>query len=456
MRKEQAEAIEESRALRRRAVTALNEASIRSGTPLRAVIREMQTASPDSVESTSASGQLALSVMRHRNTIDYLTQRVTRSNDIGQSATNALRLAVYEALWLNVPPARLMRYYSEWLDPWSNAVNEALAENLDDLPEKMPLVNRLSLTLSHPTFLVQTLLDNMKREDAVGLMRALNGPRRYYVRPNRLQGGGASGGMPLSQATQLHLDKYSAAPVVLEQDPTIPHIWEVKEGIHHLIGSQGFKAGEVIVQDKASVLAVDSLCADVGDRVWDACAAPGMKTQLLAERVGPDGVVIASDIYESRIHMARQESARLGATQVQWIRADASSPAVSEADKILIDAPCTSTGVLQTYPSFKWRLNKKTLFALMTVQNKILDGILTRFSERPGTEIVYSTCSILPHEGESQVDSALSRHNVELLEPAVPGSTGYPGFACSPKVRRLFPHIHGCNGFFIARLRVMQ
>jgi 16S rRNA (cytosine967-C5)-methyltransferase len=69
---------------------------------------------------------------------------------------------------------------------------------------------------------------------------------------------------------------------------------------------------------------------------------------------------------------------------------------------------------------------------------------------------VYSTCSILPHEGESQIDSALSRHNIELLEPIVTGSPGYPGFKCSSMVRRLFPHLHGCNGFFIARMRIKQ
>ena len=456
MRKEHAKITEEVLALRRRAVEALNEASNQSGMPLRAVIREMLTVSADSVDSTGASAKLALSVMRHKNTIDYLIRRVTKGQDFGQSVTNALRLAVYEGLWLNVSTAHIMRCYSEWLDPWTDVVKEVLARNLDDLPRRMPLVNRLSLTLSYPTFLVQTLLDNMKRDDAVALMRALNGPRRYYLRPNRLQGGAENGGTPLSlsKAAQLHLEKYSDPPVVLEQDPEVTHIWEVKDGIHHVIGSKGFRAGDVIVQDKASVLAVDSLCADVGDKVWDACAAPGMKTQLLAELVGPDGIVIASDVYGSRIRMARRETARLRATQVQWVWADASSPAISEADKILIDAPCTSTGVLQTYPSFKWRLNKRTLFGLMTVQNKILDGILTGFSGRPGTEVVYSTCSILPHEGESQIDSVLSRHDVELLEPAVQGSTGYPGFACSRRVRRLFPHIHGCNGFFIARFRV--
>ncbi|NWF96700.1 MAG: hypothetical protein HXY34_11220, partial [Candidatus Thorarchaeota archaeon] len=103
---------------------------------------------------------------------------------------------------------------------------------------------------------------------------------------------------------------------------------------------------------------------------------------------------------------------------------------------------------------FKWRLNKSRLMGFLTIQHEILSTIVTEYTDRPGTELVYSTCSLLPHEGESQIDSLLKESNIELLDPAVGGQHGYPGFLCSERVRRLFPHIHGTSGFFIARFRI--
>jgi len=99
-------------------------------------------------------------------------------------------------------------------------------------------------------------------------------------------------------------------------------------------------------------------------------------------------------------------------------------------------------------------LNKSTLFSIMAIQNKILEGIVSSYQNRPGTEIVYATCSILPHEGENQIDTILSKFNVELLPILNVGSKGYPGFTCSNEVRRMFPHIHDTEGFFIAKLRI--
>jgi 16S rRNA (cytosine967-C5)-methyltransferase len=161
-------------------------------------------------------------------------------------------------------------------------------------------------------------------------------------------------------------------------------------------------------------------------------------------------------MYEERVKNAKEQAKKLNASEVQWLQADATKPIITDANRILIDAPCTSTGILQSYPSFKWRLNKESLFALMTIQNKILDGVLEAYADRPGTEIVYSTCSILPHEGESQIDSAMKSHNIELLEPYPYGNRGYPRFKCAKHVRRLFPHKHKTSGFFIARLRITQ
>jgi 16S rRNA (cytosine967-C5)-methyltransferase len=317
----------------------------------------------------------------------------------------------------------------------------AISTNLEEITKQMPISNRLSLHHSHPTFLVDTLLEHLPLEETIELLRTNNQKRFYYIRPNLLLGG------------QPHTIE-SLEGVQLLRDPDVPEVHRILEGVDSVIKSQQFKDGKVLIQDKASVVTVNALEPLPGQKIWDACAAPGMKTQLIAERMQGDGVVIASDVYEDRVNLARARAKQLKVGIVEWVHADATKPQVLDADKILIDAPCTSTGVLQAYPSFKWRLNKESLFALMTIQNKILDAVLTTYTDRPYTEIVYSTCSILPHEGESQIDSAMNRHDIEFLSLPNYGDSGYSGFECSEHVKRLFPHKHSCSGFFIARFKI--
>ncbi|NPE09894.1 MAG: RsmB/NOP family class I SAM-dependent RNA methyltransferase [Asgard group archaeon] len=220
------------------------------------------------------------------------------------------------------------------------------------------------------------------------------------------------------------------------------------------VNSDFFRNGKIFIQDKASVFAVTALDPKPGDIVLDACAAPGMKTHLVWELMKGNGCLLANDISYNRLKSAQLRFRSIGAKNIDWINNDSTKTSILNANKILIDAPCTSTGIIQSHPSYKWRLNKKWLFSIMTIQNKILEGIISSYSEKPGTEIVYSTCSVLPHEGENQIDSILERYNIDLLEGPKQGSVGYANYECTQKVRRFFPHIHETNGFFIARFRI--
>lgn len=415
-----------------------------AATSVKAILRDMQTASADYSDSFLHTHALAMSVVRFRNTIDFLISKsLTKKalQDLSIRDHNLLRLAIYETKFLRADPKDLLSFYPEIESQFLDEFVQAISFDWESAIEKMPLVNRLSLKYSYPTFLVKTLLDNLGRDETKELLTMDTRTRAYYIRPNRLY-----------KDYETVLDELTNVKLI--QDPNVPDIYRVIEGIDSIFGAQAFKDGRLIVQDKASVLTVNVLDPQPGQKIWDACAAPGMKTQLIAEKMEGIGHITASDVYEDRVKAAIGLSKKFRATQTEWTCSDATKPSVHDADKILIDAPCTSTGVLQAYPSFKWRLNKETLFALMTVQNKILDAILSDYAERPGTEIVFSTCSILPHEGESQIDSALKRHNVELLQPSDYGSRGYPGFDCSAMVTRLFPHKHESSGFFIARLRI--
>jgi 16S rRNA (cytosine967-C5)-methyltransferase len=413
-----------------------------STTSMKTLLREMQTTSVDSVTVQS----LALSVIRFRNTIDYLLTRAFGKRafqHFNAEVKNTLRLILYESKWLGVVP-KIDSIFSENADDLMMKLESIIQFDLDTAFRKMADVNRLSLRYSHPTFLVQTLLDNLSINETSSILKANNEPRSYYVRPNLL-----------FQNSRSFLESLND-DIVLEQIPDFPSIFRVKEGIQTLVTSDLFTKGKILVQDLASIITVKSLNPLPGEKIWDACAAPGMKTQLIAEMLNGRGTIVATDVYKERVKIAHERAILLNAKDIEWKQADATNPQILDADKILIDAPCTSTGILQAYPSFKWRLNKDTLFALMTVQNKLLDGIITTYRNRPGTEIVYSTCSLLPHEGESQIDSVMKRHNIELLDPYPFGDNAYPKFECSEKARRLFPNRHQTSGFFIARFRIKQ
>ncbi|MFX1607120.1 MAG: RsmB/NOP family class I SAM-dependent RNA methyltransferase [Promethearchaeota archaeon] len=415
-----------------------------SATSMRTLLRQMQTTSPDSYMTQAQTHTLALSVVRYRNTIDFILSRSFKRKRLhGMSIRDRsiLRLALFDFKWLQTELSAILSSYPEIELKYLDEFSDAIRFNLDESIKGMPEINRLSLKFSHPTFMVNTLLENLNRDETIQLLNANNQGRIYYIRPNRLY--------DESESVLESLDH-----VKLQQDSEIPEVSQVVHGIDAIVSSKLFKEGRVILQDKGSVLVVNALNPQPSEKIWDACAAPGMKTQLIAERMMGEGQIVASDVYKNRVETAIEQSKRFNADSIEWMQSDATKPEVHDADKILIDAPCTSTGILQTYPSFKWRLNKDTLFALMTVQNKILDAILTNYADKPGTEIVFSTCSILPHEGESQIDSAMQHHKVELLQPLDYGCRGYSGFDCSEMVTRLFPHRHNTGGFFIARLRI--
>ncbi|MHA2378707.1 MAG: RsmB/NOP family class I SAM-dependent RNA methyltransferase [Candidatus Thorarchaeota archaeon] len=388
----------------------------------------------------------SLGVVKFLNTIDYIIIRALGHRDISELSLHdrsLLRLATYEGRWRNASLDVLRKTLLDGSVHLTKTVSRAIGLDLDSIVRSLSPTSALSLGLSHPTFLVDILLECLPHDEAIDLMNHNNGSRDYFLRVNRLLEGHEN-----------VIQQLEDQSVKMEPEVGIPNLFRLVSEAKNLFGSSAFANGQILVQDKGSVSVAYALDPKPGMKVWDACAAPGMKTQLLWELMGAEGVLHATDISSARLAEAKRRGTRLGCNEVHFAEADAVKAPIKDADLILIDAPCTSTGMLRSHPSYKWRLNKKTLFSLMSIQNKILDGVLAAYASRPGTEIVFASCSLLPHEGESQIDSAMTRHNFDLVEIPLEGSTGYAGFECSKAVLRLFPHKHNSNGFFIAKLRI--
>ena len=190
----------------------------------------------------------------------------------------------------------------------------------------------------------------------------------------------------------------------------------------------GYADGDFIVQDPGTRLAVELLDPKEGERVLDACAAPGGKTVQIAWR---GASVVACEVNPKRRRRLEENLARLklGVEVIPEL------PASQTFDKVLVDAPCSNTGVLRRRPDARWNWNEEKLAALVKLQAEILDACASRVAS--GGALVYSTCSNEPEENEAQVTAFLARHPDFSLEES----------------RESIPFDSGTDGAFAARLR---
>ncbi len=212
----------------------------------------------------------------------------------------------------------------------------------------------------------------------------------------------------------------------------------------------GFADGDVSVQDGAAQQVADALAPPVGGRVLDACVAPGGKAAHLLER-DPTLRLVALDIDEARLGKVRGNFARLGVGQsVELHAADAATPASwwdgEPFDAILLDAPCSATGVIRRQPDVLLHRRDADLVALAALQARLLDASWPLL--KPGGVLLYATCSILKDENERQAEAFLQRTPDAVAEP-LPEDFGH----ASGVGRQRLPGENGMDGFFHARLR---
>lgn len=209
----------------------------------------------------------------------------------------------------------------------------------------------------------------------------------------------------------------------------------------------GFTGGDVSVQDGAAQLVADALAPAVGARVLDACAAPGGKAAHLLER---DGTLrlLAMDVDARRLQRVGETLARVG-VRAQLRAADASEPSIwwdgQPFDEILLDAPCSATGIIRRQPDVLLHRRPEDIAALRALQARLLDAAWTLL--RPGGTLLYATCSILKDENERQIDAFLARTpdaRTEALDPRFGHASGAG--------RQRLPGEDGMDGFFYARL----
>jgi NOL1/NOP2/sun family putative RNA methylase len=218
--------------------------------------------------------------------------------------------------------------------------------------------------------------------------------------------------------------------------------------------------GYYYIQEAASMLPSQLLAPKSSDCVVDLCAAPGGKTTQLAQIMENRGVIIAIDLNRERMRTLRSNLSRCGVANVIAYRMDGKDlPNLGiTADRILIDAPCSCDGVIPFDPSRKKSRGMEDIEFCSSIQRKLVTAAIQCLP--PEGELVYSTCSTAPEENEQIMAEAIEKFDIKVVDTGL--NFGDEGFVEVLGVkypdelrlaRRLYPHKHGTEGFFICKLR---
>jgi len=216
-----------------------------------------------------------------------------------------------------------------------------------------------------------------------------------------------------------------------------------------VLSSKLFKNGDISIQSPSSSAIVDCLGVEDGDVVLDVCAAPGTKTLQLANLVGVGGFIYASDISPERVSLGQKDEQRHGKKNINWSLKDARRDAYCKADKILIDAPCSGTGVIGRRTDIRWRRRESDLKKFTNMQLSIINNC-SKYLKKGGV-LVYATCSIEPEENWMVVDQFLNL-NSNFVIIRIPNDVPKQ-WVKDNKALYIFPHEHGLDGIFAIRMK---
>jgi 16S rRNA (cytosine967-C5)-methyltransferase len=395
--------------------------------------------------------KLVSETLRRKILIDFLLNSMLAPRSLSDFRLGPrafLRLYLYETKMVNtdlekaVSIARMGRSILGWRDlrEVEEVLGEILSIELDSALEGIENVKRVGLLTYHPTWFVKYCFRLFGRKEALRFLEKSAEIPPTYVRINTLKA-----------SEEKLLKRIEDDGVVLEGVQQLKHTCRVAQSQKPLSRTRSFRKGLFYVQDKASCLAAEIANPEAGTTVLDVCAAPGAKTTHLSQLMENQGAIYSVDYSKRRMMVWKGEIKRMGVKIASPIVANARKPLSINvsADLVILDPPCTSTGTFSKTPSAKWRLTKRSILGMAKVQWEMLDQCAEYTKE--GGFLVYSTCSITVEENEMLIERFLKWHPEFKLLETLP-KIGSPGLRGQTKCQRLYPHLHECNGFFIAKL----
>lgn len=411
---------------------------------------------------------LVQGVLRHRTALDLRIGRHSRKpvEKLAVPLRNILRLAVFQLAHMpDIPPSAVVDTANELARltghrgtaGYANAVLRALLRDSEPESQQVLMIedgNSLAAMHSMPPWLTERWLTRWGEAETECLLKHSQRIPELALRTNEMA--------VTVEGLKSALASHGIRTRVGELVPSTLIVEErgrLRGPVERL---PGFAEGLFSVQDEAASFVSIVVAPQPGDFVLDLCAAPGGKSLHMAELMQGRGRIVAVDSHTGRLNLLRKNRQRLGLTNIELTIADASTLVLPEpADRVLVDAPCSGTGVINRRTDMRFHRQAPDIETLVAVQRAILANAASLV--KPGGVLVYSTCSIEPEENEGNLAWFLAQHpgfRPDSLAPFVPEPLQQKwrsppfGEPCSlaSGLLQLMPSRHGTSGFFIARL----
>lgn len=422
-----------------------------------------------SVRDRALVTHIVQGVIRHRSHLDSMLRPFSKKplDKIPTVLLNTLRIGVYQLEYLeDIPPSAVLNTCTsiarscghEGLAKYSNAVLRSYLRKREESvvfapripqPDHNLGVSELSEYYSMPVWLIERWREHLGPETTLEVLKESQAEPKVFIRVNRTA--------ISAEGLQVILAR---SGVELEPSSVVDGVFRIlSRGRGRLEDLPGFKEGLFSIQDEAASLVSEIVHPNQDTTVIDLCAAPGGKSLHLAEMLEGKGKVIAVDIYEKRLAELKKNRSRLSLSNIEIRTGDGREFQFERlADSVLVDAPCSGTGVLNRRSDLKYRKKPEDLKELPILQGALLDNAATLV--KPGGVLVYSTCSLEPEENQAVIESFLKKwgesFKLEDLTPYLPESLKSDerlSDTAKAGMLLLHPGIRGLSGFFIARLR---
>ena len=401
--------------------------------------------------------ELVYGILRLRGRVDFALAQFCNQplQRLQPEVLRLLRLGAYQLLELDRVPAHaavnstveLTRELQlEGAVGFVNGVLRSLDRGCADIPWPAPgkIKPYLQHVCSQPVWLTKEIMRQLPNVEARALGESLATPPPFSLRVNRLKTDRETFLAALAAADhQAHPCMFAPEGVTIEQRSEQP--------------LPGDAEGWYQVQDEASMLISHLLDVHSGQRILDACAAPGGKTTHLAALTDNRGEILALDKYPRRVELIDDGGERLGCTSIktqQWDLTESPEFLKKKSfDRVLLDAPCSGLGVLRRNPEGRWHKSPVNLRELAVLQRQILDNIAPLV--KPGGKLLYSVCTFSHIETDAVIESFLAEHpEFELENLCEQTSSDWSDLFTAKGTLRSYPHRHGnMDAFFAARLQ---
>lgn len=390
--------------------------------------------------------QLVRGIIRMKLHLDWMANQFLKNPDVPMEFRWILWLGFYQLKFLDKIPRfaavnECVDLAKKELGPkWASVTNAVLRNYLRN-PQKVKypslekeVVQAISILTSHPQWLVKRFVEQMNSDEAF----------RFCTHNNQTPGVSVRVSPELKNDFRIYLESKQLD----FQESKIPNYFKLTRFTDN-VKSEWLGKGLISVQDESAALVGHLVDPQPGELICDVCAAPGGKSLHMAELGRGKATILSGDINYGRVQLVGNDVKRTRRKSVNLIVADAANFPAKQADKVLLDAPCSGLGVLSKKPDLRWQRVSKDIKDLVLLQTKLLNR--ANDLVKTGGYVIYSTCTILKEENEKIVDSFLKQNrNFKLVE--IPTNEILKDFIVEKYYIRTWPHLHDMDGSFAVKM----